>query len=320
VVVLNLRSLRWRRRTAGRPAPFVVSSPRSGSTLLRMMLDAHRELAIPSETHFIPDLIAAFDAGRPSAEEAVRMLREHRRWDDFHLSEPELLSRMREHEPLTAGDAIRSFFALYAQSQGKPRWGDKTPEYVEHMREIERVVPEARFIHVIRDGRDVALSRTRWRLRRVGRKPPVERLARKWRRAITVARKQGGRLGHYMEVRYEDLIADTEPTLRRICEFAELEFDPGMLRYHEGAAERLAEIAHTLPEREDRTALAGEARLSKHEMTTKPPERTRIFAWRSEMSQEDLATFEREAGDLLAELDYPVGEGARERATAAAEG
>ena len=157
-------------------------------------------------------------------------------------------------------------------------------------------------------------------MKRVGRKPPVERLAKKWKKAITVARRQGSKVGHYLEVRYEDLIADTEPTLRRICEFVELEFDPGMLTYYEGAADRLAEIAHTLPEREDRTALAADARLSKHEMTTKPPERERIFAWRGEMSDEDLATFEREAGDLLAELDYPVGGGAREDAAGVAEG
>jgi len=313
-------SLRRRDRDAGPPAPFVVSSPRSGSTLLRMMLDAHRELAIPSETHFVPALIESFDDADPSAESVVATLRGHRRWDDFHLDPDALLTSLHRAEPLTAGNAIRAFFGLYAESRGKPRWGDKTPEYVEHMRQIERALPEARFVHVIRDGRDVALSRTKWRMKRVGRKPPVERLAKKWKKAITIARRQGNRLGHYLEVRYEDLVGETEPALRRICEFAELEFDPAMLHYHEGAAERLEEIAHTLPEREDRTALAAEARLSKHEMTTKPPERDRIFAWRGEMSEEDLATFEAEAGDLLAELGYPVGSGAREAATVAAEG
>ncbi len=317
MVVLNLRR---RDRDAGPPAPFIVSSPRSGSTLLRMMLDAHPQLAIPSETHFVPEVIEAFDGGRPTPEDVVTMLRAHRRWEDFHLSPDELLARLHEHEPLTAGNAVRSFFALYAASQGKPRWGDKTPEYVEMMRPIERALPEAHFVHVIRDGRDVALSRTRWRLQRVGRKPPVERLAKKWQKAITVARKQGGKVGHYLEIRYEDLIAETETALRRICDFIALEFDPTMLAYHEHAAERLAEIAHTLPEREDRNALAASERLSKHEMTTRPPERDRIFAWREEMSEDDLATFESVAGGLLRELEYPVGDGARERATTAAEG
>src|SRR5215208_2840186 len=114
-------SLRRRDRDAGPPAPFVVSSPRSGSTLLRMMLDAHRELAIPSETHFVPELIESFDEGDPSPEAVVAMLREHRRWDDFHLDSDALLAAMREREPLNAGNAVRSFFGLYAESQGKPR-------------------------------------------------------------------------------------------------------------------------------------------------------------------------------------------------------
>ena len=304
----------------GPPAPFVVASPRSGTTLLRMMLDAHSELAIPSETHFVPELIDAFSERRLSPDETLELLREHRRWGDFHLEPAELLARLREREPLDAGASLRAFFSLYAQSQGKRRWGDKTPEYVEAMRPISRALPEARFVHVIRDGRDVAMSRVRWRMKRAGKRPPMERLAKRWKKAITGARKQGERLPHYLEVRYEDLIADTEATLRRVCEFVELDFDDAMLAYHERAAERLAEIDQTLPETDDRVALAGSQRLSKHEMTTKPPERERIFAWRGEMSEEDLATFEAVAGDLLRELDYPVGDGARDRASAVAEG
>ncbi len=302
-----------RTKPTGPPAPFVVASPRSGTTLVRMMLDAHPELAIPSETHFVPQLIEAFDERRLGPDEVLEMVRSHRRWQDFHLEASELEARLREREPLDAGESLRAFFSLYAQSRGgKTRWGDKTPEYVECMRPISKALPEARFIHVIRDGRDVAMSRVRWRMQRAGKKPPMERLAKRWVKAVTGARKQGHRLPHYMEVRYEDLIAETESTLRRICEFIELDFDPAMLSYHEGAAERLAEIDQTLPETDDRVALAGSERLSKHEMTTKPPERDRIFAWRTEMSEDDLATFESVAGELLKDLGYPTSKEAAE--------
>ena len=297
------------RRTppTGPPAPFVVASPRSGTTLLRMMLDAHPELAIPSETHFIPELIDSFDERRRSPDEVLEMLRSHRRWEDFHLDADELLARLREREPLDAGESLRAFFGLYAQTQGgKPRWGDKTPEYVEFMRPISNALPEARFIHVIRDGRDVAMSRVRWRMKRAGKKPPMQRLAKRWVKAVTGARKQGAKLPHYLEVRYEDLIGETEPTLRRICEFIDLPFAPEMLTYHEGAAERLAEIDHQLPETDNRVALEGEQRLSKHEMTTKPPEKDRIHAWRNEMSPEDQEIFLDVARDLLEELGYPT--------------
>jgi hypothetical protein len=306
-------------KPGGPPAPFVVASPRSGTTLLRMMLDAHPRMAVPFETHFVPELIEAVDAGG-GPEGALDVLHGHRRWGDFHLDRDALLERLRSHDPLTSGDAVRSFYTLYAETQGKTRWGDKTPEYVEFMRPISRAVAEARFVHVIRDGRDVALSRIKWRQERSGKTPPVRRMARRWKEAITVARKQARRVPHYLEVRYEDLVAEPEPTLRRICEFTELEFDSAMLDYHEGAAERMQEIDRTLPGTSDRVELDASQRLAKHEMATKPPARDRIFAWRRDMTDPDRAEFEAVAGELLADLDYPVGEGAVAAAAAVTEG
>ena len=316
-----LRSAFGRRDpAAGPPAPFVVASPRSGTTLLRMMLDAHPRLAIPWETHFVPELIESLGGEKGQPEAVLAMLQGHRRWGDFHLDPDPLLERLRAADPLTPAAAIRAFYSLYAETQGKERWGDKTPEYVEFMRPIGAVLPEARFVHVIRDGRDVALSRIKWRQERSGKTPPIGRLARRWTKAITLARRQARRVDHYLEIRYEDLVADTEPALRRICEFVELEFDPAMLAYHQSAARRMQEIDRTLPARRDRVELAPSQRLSKHEMATKPPARERIFAWRGKMDEADRREFEGIAGDVLADLDYPVGEGAREAAGAVAEG
>jgi hypothetical protein len=269
-----------------------------------MMLDAHPEVAVPFETHFVPELIAAVDAGG-GPDAALAVLTEHRRWGDFGLERDDLLERMRAHDPLTPGDAVRSFYLAYAASQGKPRWGDKTPEYVEFMRPIAAAVGEARFVHVIRDGRDVALSRIRWRQKRSGKTPPVRRMARRWKEAITVAREQARKVDHYVEVRYEDLVAEPEPTLRRICDFVEIDYDPAMLEYHSRASERMAEIDRTLPGTEDRVELDASQRLAKHEMATKPPEKDRIFAWRRDMSEEDRAEFAAVAGKLLDDLGYP---------------
>lgn len=304
-----LRIPRFRRREGADPAPFVVASPRSGTTLLRMMLDAHPRLAIPPETHFLPELISAIRDGLSTPEEVASLIAGHRRWADFHLDEDQLVERLQAAERLTATSALRAFYSLYAERQGKPRWGDKTPEYVLAMREIQGVLPEARFVHVIRDGRDVALSRLRWRARRRSDPPPpIGRLARRWRRWITRARRQARRIDHYLEVRYEDLVLDTEATLGRICEFIELEWDPAVLAYHSRAQERLEEIAHTLPAAGGRHALQASERLTKHEMTTRPPSKERVAVWREEMSPADRATFEAEAGELLSELGYPTGE------------
>ncbi|WP_348240372.1 sulfotransferase, partial [Salmonella enterica] len=70
---------------------------------------------------------------------------------------------------------------------------------------------------------------------------PPDVAACRWRRQITRARQAGPQLGDYIEIRYEDLVTDTEPTVRRVCEFIDLEFHPQMLRYHERAEERLKE-------------------------------------------------------------------------------
>jgi hypothetical protein len=284
------------------PAPFVVGVGRSGTTLLRLMLDAHPRLAIPPETHFLPELIAT-GRTRMSAAEAVEVIASVRQWNDFGFGRAELEDALRPQEPLGAAEAIRGFYAAYAGRHGKERWGDKTPIYVESMPTIGEALSEARFVHLIRDGRDVALSRSTWS---EGEPPDPVKAARRWRRRIERAREDSRRVRHYLELRYEDLVADPEAALRRVCEFVELEYDPAMLAYHERAEERLSELGD-LPATGGKDHRSGEDRLAIHELTKEPPKRERIARWRTEMSPEDLRAYEGEAGDLLAELGYETG-------------
>ncbi len=285
------------------PAPFIVGVGRSGTTLLRLMLDAHPELAIPPETHFAVRLVKRFEDGSPGAEETARWLAERNRWGDFGIEAAALEERLAAHRRLTAGDTLRDFFALYAERHDKARWGDKTPIYVRNMRRLERAVPEAHFIHMIRDGRDVALSV--WD--RVGREKDATRMARLWKRRIRKARRQAEQLGHYMEARYEDLILDTEPVLRKVAGFVELDWDPVMLDYHEKSAERMAEMDRDLPALSSGRERPAERRLGAFKLTSEPPQKSRVERWREQMSDEDRAAFEETAGDLLAELGYEVG-------------
>lgn len=286
------------------PSPFIVGVGRSGTTMLRLMLDAHPQLAIPPETHFVPDLIAAIDDG-VGPEEAVEVMRSVRQWGDLQIEGDEVLARFRSLPRFDSGAALRAFYEIYAERQGKPRWGEKTPAYVRSMRQIERVLPEARFIHVIRDGRDVALSRWK-RTLGDGERAPAAQVAAGWQRRIRRAQKQGKRLSHYLELRYEDLVTDTEPNLRRICEFVELDWDPAMLRYYERAGERMAEMARDLPAADGKPTRPGEERMQAHAMTQKPPDPAAMYRWREKMSAEDVAAFDAVAGELLSELGYEV--------------
>jgi len=283
------------------PAPFVVGVGRSGTTLLRLMLDAHPELTIPPETGFIPDLIEAAKADGATPESVLGAVTSHRKWGDFPMSEAELLERWASLDRLRPRGAVRAFYELYAEHQGKPRWGDKTPGYTMHMGPIANTLPEARFVHVIRDGRAVALSR----MRTLALRPKeISKVAQRWQKRLRKARKKGRRLDHYLELRYEELVRDPEPILRQVCEFIELDWDPALLDYHRRSEERLAELDRDIPAWEGKLPRSAESRMALHQQTTKPLDPARIDRWRTELSEEEIETFEREAGDLLAELGY----------------
>jgi hypothetical protein len=295
-----------RRPAAGRrpaPAPFVVGVTRSGTTLLRLMLDAHPQLAVPPETHFALDVIAAFKQGPVSPERFVEIVTTHRRWPDFGLDADVLLARVAELQPLAPGPALRAFYRYYADHAGKPRWGGKTPGYLRKMAKIEKALPEARFVHLVRDGRDVAVSITGLHF---GPRS-VPEAAHRWAKRIRVAREQGARVRHYTELRYEDLIQDPERSLRGICDFVELDWDPAMLDYHDRAEDRLQEITRDLPRSREGEVIPAQQRVGIHALASQPPQADRVGRWRTEMSASDQAAFVESAGDLLAELGYPTG-------------
>ena len=306
---------RKRKDDARPPAVFVVGMNRSGTTLLRMMLDAHPELTIPPETHFVPSVIKATRKAGATPEDALEAMKSAREWGDFGFGDEEMLGRLRALPRIEPGPAVRTFYEAYMEQQGKPRWGEKTPTYVQKMRMIQRALPEARFVHVIRDGRDVALSV----LDRTVRDLTAADVARRWRKKIARAREDAPKLDHYLEIRYEDLILETEPVLRRVCEFIDLPWDEAMLSYHERSGERLREMARALPAEGRAKELSVERRMATHAMTTKPPSADRVARWREQMSREQRESFEQVAGDLLAELGYPTGPDAVETATAGIE-
>ena len=308
----NPFSRRTEEQADGPPIPFVVGMNRSGTTLLRMMLDAHPDLTIPPETHFVPDLIKAAREDDATPESALEAMKSAREWGDFGFSDEMMLERLRALPKIKPGPAVRTFYAAYTEEQGKPRWGEKTPTYVQKMKLIQRAIPEARFVHVIRDGRDVALSV----LDRTVRDLTAGDIANRWQKKITKAREDSPKLDHYMEIRYEDLILDTEPVLRKVCDFIELPWDDALLSYHERSAERLQEMARALPAEGRAKELSVERRLKTHEMTTKPPSADRVARWRTQMTPEQREEFEAVAGSLLTELGYPTGPEAVEQATA----
>jgi Sulfotransferase family len=151
------------------PMPIIVGVPRSGTTLLRMMLDAHSEMAIPPETGFIPGLMdyqthgSRFRralkraiprmSGHSSSENDLReiffvSLTQSPLWPQFQIAHEHLKEGLLQINPFTISMGVRTFYRLYAERFVKRRWGDKTPSYSFHLQAVERCLPESRFIHV----------------------------------------------------------------------------------------------------------------------------------------------------------------------------
>ena len=266
---------------------FLVGCPRSGTTLLRDMLSMHPGISIPRESHVLPRLYRAYgDPG--NAFEARRLAGVLLSLEFIRLWAPKL-------DPDSFGDC-RSFrevvsrvYGAWARNAGKSRWGDKTPQYVAEIPTLREIFPESRFIHIYRDGRDVALS---WIDAPFGPNN-VYVAASDWRHFVTEGRRAGRSLppGTYLEVRYESLLEEPEATLRRICEFLEEEFHPQMLK-----PERMQ--GNWRPLYFDRSL----ATRAKSSVVVSDNKRK----WGAQMSPADRARFESLAGDLLRELDYEI--------------
>jgi hypothetical protein len=222
---------------------FIVGTGRCGSTLLQAMLSAHPRLCVPRETHFflrftpealgLPDPLPDGDAAREYARR-VRLtawwetLGVDSAWLDGIAEDP---SRSRD----TGGMFLDLLERLTPSDRPGVRMGEKSPQHVRHIGQIAGLFPRARFIHLVRDPRDVTESLLRmpwWEHRReVLGDAAVHATARAWRRCVERADQALKRLGpqRLMHVRYEDLVRAPEPTLRTVCAFLGETFEVSML-------------------------------------------------------------------------------------------
>ena len=209
---------------------FIIGCPRSGTTVVRVILDGHSRLSIPPESHFVVGL-----GGRLRGTVTVDDILAHPEVRGWAMDEVRVRGEIERRRPADYAELVRAVFESYAAAHGKPPWGDKTPGYVSHTRRLLRLFSDAQLVHVIRDGRDVAASlrEQAWGPRRaaVG--------AYWWRRKVAAGRRAGSRLGpdQYLELRLEDLIAHPEAQTRRLCAFLGESFEAPMLDFPSRATE-----------------------------------------------------------------------------------
>ena len=269
---------------------FIVSAPRSGSTMLRLILDANPNLAVPPPDWLFdlvyPYLYSYGDLARP---DNLRALAEDMLATPTVSKWPVKPSAQQLVEASTQADFAGLYGALhriYAQSERKKRWGEKTPRNSFWMDEIRNLYPGAQFIHIVRDGRDQAIDISDSLLWPYS----VYSGAHLWQRYVLAVRDCAREMpaDAFLEIRYEDLCAAPEPVIRRICEFLREPFDARMLAPHETRSAR-AWSEHPL-----------------HAKTARPISTDYCGMYRRRLPAADVAALEASIGATLQLFNYQL--------------
>lgn len=258
---------------------FLVGAMRSGTTLLRLMLNRHSQLAIPAESHFLAALFERFPAAallsRSDLEIAADIVTDNVEWkEDWDGDETALRGELRSLAPLSVGDVIDLVFRQAIAATGKSRWGSKTPAHLFQVPRLRQSIPDAIFIAIVRDPRDAYLSLAPrgW----VGSSPwPVSRYLERCNRRVERFRSDGHCDFHV--VRYEDLVRDPRPELERLCAAIGLDFELPMLDFHEDASQNLQRW---------------EIDTGVHEKLLRPPSTDDIERWRRTGARRELRQVE----------------------------
>jgi hypothetical protein len=279
------------------PYVFIVGCARSGTSLLKRMIDAHSQVAIARESHWIPTYFEARTGLTPAGRVApslIDALIANPRFSRMKLTRSDLNRLLEAQKNPSYSEFVSAMFDLYARRRGKEYAGDKTPGYVKQIPALHSLWPQARFVHLIRDGRDVCLSALGWKAaeRGPGRfatwaDDPVATAALWWEWHVRLGREAAGQLppGRYHEIRYESLVADPETVCRGLCDFLEIGYEDAVLRPHDRRGPRGAHDS---------------------KMAWRPIS-PGLRDWRSQMQKQDLEVFEALSGDLLIELGYGRG-------------
>jgi Sulfotransferase family len=268
---------------------FIVGSSRSGSTLLRLMLASHSHIAIPSETWYLTALVKEFPFDRSlqgnEINRAISLMTNHYTWPDMGLDAAELRRRVANLSEVRLRDLAELVYRWHMDVEGKSRWGDKTPAYIEIVPPLAAMFGDAKFIHLIRDGRDVAKS-----FQRQGWDGPwMHGYTGEWLRAIELDMKLSKTPlnERILRVLYEELVLHPEATLRRICAFIDERFEDQMLQW-QGKADS------AVPVREKKF----------HSGLGKDMSPSDVSRWKREMTSREIFVAEALIGTQLRHFGY----------------
>ncbi len=278
------------------PYVFLVGCPRSGTTMMKRMVNAHPMVAITRETHWIPRYFEknwGVTEDGLATEKIVEKLFEHHRFAQMKISRDRLLKLLRSQPDLTYAALVSQIFDRYGRRKNKLLVGDKTPTYVRKLPTLHTLWPNARIVHLVRDGRDVWLSIRQWRMaaKSAGKfstwdLDPMVTTALWWKALVGMGRRDGDAIGKqlYREIKYELLVAQPKVECKKLAHFLNIPHVEAMERYYEGRTQ------------------AADGQLSTNAAWLPPTPGRRN--WRTEMAAEEVEKFEAAAGELLDSLGY----------------
>lgn len=270
---------------------FVVGCPRSGTTMLQLMLHSHPRIAVPPENrYFLRGYHQRADFGdlREAANRRVlgEFITKRRQFRDFKLDRAAVIEAIVDAPP-TLGSAYETVMREFAAANGKQRWCDKRPAYLHHTHTILRLFPDAQFVHLVRDGRACVASLKRMPWWKGGAPAGVVH----WVSAVDAGLSLKKRMppGTWFELQYEQLVGDPESELRVLCAYLGEEFDPAML------SPQLMK-AGIVPNRK-----------RWHSNTAGDVSTDRVQSWRTELEPGERQLIEHVAKRQLRAYGYPVG-------------
>lgn len=268
---------------------FIVGAGRSGTTLLRLILAGHSRLHIPPETWFVRPLVKELPlTERLSAtqvDRAIGLMIEDYRWPDMGIPPEELRHRVAMLNGPRLVDVVNIVYQHHLALAGKQRFGDKTPIYIDVIPQLSVLYPGAKFIHLIRDGRDVAISNID-----LGWDRYYERANFEWTLAMAKRREylSSPYASHILDVRYEDLVSNLEATVKQVCDFLGEAFEPAMLEWQQ--------LTTLVPERERHI----------HGKLGQPVSSDAIAVWRRKLSGPECFAIEACLHNDLRQLGYQL--------------
>lgn len=289
-----------------RPPIFIIGNPRSGTTLLRLMVNNHPHIVVPPECGFAVWWYEKYrdwgiDAGRePQVLDGfLTDLAASKKIETWNLDYGALRDFIAAGRPADYGELVSCVYTFFGDATGKTfhRWGDKNNFYIQHIATLEAIFPEARYVHIVRDGRDVACSYRKLAATPMDSKyaphlaTDIAAIATEWHDNNAGAAAAFAALdpARVCVVRYEDLVTSSEAELRRICACLDEPFDEQMLQYYlwnQKAQQEPVEF------------------LQWKRKTLEMPTDSEVGKFRRLLTAEEIAIFDRIAGDTLARYGY----------------